>query len=146
MKIGRLLGAAVLIMLFIFLGVRTIPVGIHDWRTEVHTQSFVVATAPGVTTADVVLTYDPFLNQTDEISSIASTLVEVPVATTYVTATNTLTVSALTANTSRTLTVTYYSEVDDDIMRAIGPFLLILIFLFFIGATLYFALQKGGRR
>lgn len=137
-RIGKLLMGVVVIILFIFLGVRTIPTGVHDWRTDVRTENFIVATGVGVTTADVVLADDPFLNQTDEVETIESTLAEVPVATTYVTATNTLTVSALDANDSRTLTITYNTEVDDDIMRAIGPFLTALIFLFFVGVTLWF--------
>lgn len=134
---GKYFVAAAAIMFILFVGVRTIPPGVHDWRTDVNTQNFIVTTAPAETEKEVVLTHDLFLYEVDEVHSITSTIAETPVATDYNEVTNELTVSALDDDNTRTLTIVYYSEVDDTIMQAIGPFLNILIFLALIGGVVW---------
>jgi hypothetical protein len=146
--IGKaILGLFTIILLFT-IGTTPIIQGVHNWRTQAITQSSVEATAPQVTTADVVLNKDLFTNDTSEVISITSSITETPVATGYVSATNTLTISALTDDTSRTLTIMFYAPVDDPIMTGIGPFLTPLIFLFIIGMIVWGVFgtgRKGGK-
>ena len=82
-----------------------------------------------MTTANVTLSYDLYQAATAEIIEITSTVgTDTPVGSTYTEATKKLLVSGLTADTSRTLTIEYYAETDDDTMRIIGPFVGFLIF------------------
>ena len=80
------------------------------------------------------------------MESITSTLSETPVATTYVPATQTLTISALLDSQTRTLTIKYYAPVNDPIMTGIGPFLVPLIFLFVVGIVIWGVFGTGKRR
>ncbi len=143
---GKILWAILaLILFFAFAG--NINTGIHDIRTEELTESFSgVVTAAGISAANVTLASDPFLDRTAEVVSITSNITETPVATTYTTATNFLLVGSLGASETRTLTVVYDSQRDDDYMAIIGPFMTFLILggiLFAIGWGLL--KKKGGR-
>lgn len=118
-----------IIAIFILFGAFASPIsdGIKGWRSDDLTENFIVATGVGVTTANVTLTRDLYNFETAEVIGIDSTLAETPVATSYDSTTKKLLVSALNANTSRTLTVEYYGETTDTVMRAIGPYLAFLI-------------------
>ena len=127
-KIGVILVG--IIALFLLIGPFSTPIidGIHDWRSSDTSQNEVVATAAAVTTANVTLDFDLYQASTGEVQSITSTIEESPVASSYDEDSKVLLVSSLTAETSRTLTINYYAETDDTVMRALGPFLSILIF------------------
>ena len=141
--IGRVLvGILAFILLVSFSGV--IGLGIKGWRTDDVSHSEAVETGAGVTTANVTLTRDLFNDEVTEVQSISSNITETPIASTYTSATNLLGISALTASESRTLTIVYYSEVDDAIMRIIGPFLAFMIFGGCAGAILW-SIWKGRR-
>lgn len=134
--IGRI--AIGLFLLLILFGTRdVITGGVHDFRTEEITQNVVVATE-AETTAEIALSSELFSDKTSEVISISSSISETPVATSYDPETQTLTVAALTASSERTLTIEYYSQIDDEFMPIIGPFLLILVF-----GGIFFAIVYG---
>ncbi len=120
--------------------------GIHNWRTDDVTQTFSVTTGAAETTANIVLLRDLFNAATTEIQTTSSSISETPIPGTYTSATKTLVLTNLTVNQTRTITLAYYSESEDEYMRIIGPFLLFLIFGGIIGAIIYNALHKSGNR
>ena len=141
---GRVLvGIITFILLCAFAG--AISLGIKGWRTDDVSQGFAVETGAGVTTANVTLSRDLFNDEVTEVQSISSNISETPVATSYTSDTNYLFIAALTASESRALTIVYYSEIDDTIMRIIGPFLAFIIFGGCAGAILY-GIWKGKHR
>jgi len=135
----------VVLAVFLLLGAFASPIldGIKTWRTEDTTQSFAVTTGAGVTTANVTLSSDLFQDNVAEVISVSSNISETPAATSYVTATNYLLISALAASQTRTLTVNYYADTDNTVMAAMGPFLGVLI----IGGLIFgiFMGAKGRR-
>lgn len=132
--IGKVL--LVILGVFLLLGAFASPIntGIKGMRTEDTTENSVVTTGAAATTANVTLASDLFRDNVAEVITITSNRTgESPVATSYTAASNKLLVSALDAGQTRTLTINYYAETDNTAMRAIGPFLGILVF----GACLY---------
>lgn len=124
---GRILSAIFIIILLSAFSSH-ISGGIRDFRTDDVVQNEIVATAAGVTSANITLDNDLYSNDTTNIVSISSNLTETPVATSYTSSTNVLLVSALNANTSRTLIISYYGDTDDTMLHVIGPFMSFLIF------------------
>ncbi len=120
----------IILAIFLLLGAFASPIndGIKGWRTNNTTQNFSVTTAAGVTTANVTLTRDLYQDDVSEVIAISSNVTgESPVATSYTSATKVLLVSALDAATTHTLGVNFYAETDSTVLRAVGPFLGILI-------------------
>jgi hypothetical protein len=115
--------------IFLLLGAFASPIldGIKGWRTENTTQNAIVVTGAGITTSNVTLLKDLYQDETTEVIAVTSNITETPVATSYDEDTNNLLISALTAAETRTLTINYYGEPDNAIMKAIGPFLAVLI-------------------
>ncbi len=138
-----------ILAVFLFLGGFASPItdGIKTWRTTNSTQSFARTTGAGVTTSNVTLSYDLYQAATAEVIGISSNETsDAPVATTYVEATKVLLVSGLAESKTRTLAVNYYAESESQVMRVLGPFLMLLIFgaiLYGIGAMMF---SKKGRR
>lgn len=144
--LGKVLGG-IFVLVLLFAGFGTIiSEGIHNLRTDEQVQNNIVVTGMGITTADVVLTHALFNDNTAQVASITSTLAETPVATTYTAATKTLTISALTANDTRTLTISYYTELDDEYMQIIGPFLTFFIFGGILAGVAWGIWQGFGKR
>ncbi len=127
--VGKILVA--IIAIFLLLGAFSSEIlnGIKTWRTDgLSTQSFVVATAAGITSANVTLAKDLYQANVVNVSSITSSDgADVPAATVYTEASKLLTIAGLNDDSSRTLTVSYYGETDQEVMRVIGPFLGIFI-------------------
>ena len=123
--------AGAILGIFLLLGAFSTPIldGIKTWRTDgLSTQTTVVATAAGVTTANVTLAKDLYQANVVSVSSLASTDgADAPAATSYTESTLVLLVSGLNDDSSRTLTIGYYGETDSDVLRVIGPFLGVLI-------------------
>jgi hypothetical protein len=128
-------GFLLLVLVFGFRDV--ITDGVHGLRTEEISKTQSAETGAGETTAGVLLGDDLFRDHIAQVISVSSTISETPIPTEYNPDTNTLTVSNLTPDTSRTLTVMFYSERDDKFMQVIGPFMLFLIFGGIIGAIIY---------
>lgn len=141
---GRvLIGVFTFILLCAFAG--SISLGIKNWRTDDVSQSAAVNTGAGVTSANVTLTRDLFNDEVTEVQSISSTLSETPAANNYTSDTNVLNITGLLESQSRTLTIVYYSEIDDTLMGVIGPFLSFLIIGGCAGAILFY-IWKGRHR
>lgn len=145
--IGRaFLGIIAFILLVSFSG--AIADGVKGWRTDTITESEAsVVTGAGETTANVTLDRELYQNSVVEVIAISSNVTESPVASTYTSATQVLLVSALDTSTTRTLTLNYYSELEDTVMQAIGAFILFAIFGGCAGAILWgiFKPSKGRR-
>ncbi len=120
-----------IVAVFLLLGGFASPIlgGVKTWRTEDATQNIVVTTGGGITTANVVLAHDLYQANVTQVQSITSTNVtDAPVATSYWDdTTRHLTVAGLHAGITRTLAVHYYGETDSTVMKAIGPFVGVLI-------------------
>lgn len=119
-----------ILALFLLFGAFATPIldGIKGWRTEDTTQSFIVTTGAGETTANVTLTKNLYNDDVSEVIALSSTNgTEAPVATSYDDTTLNLLISALNASITRTLTVEYYGLPDNTVMDAIGPFLGFLV-------------------
>ena len=142
--IGRVfIGIIAFILLVSFAS--AITAGIKTWRTNDVTQSSVVATGAGESTANVTLSRALYQDDVTEVIGFSSNLTESPVASSYDADTQVLLVAALNVNTSRTLSINHYSELEDNVMQALGPFLTVLLLGGCAGAILY-GIFKGGRR
>lgn len=145
--VGRVFIAV--IALFLLLGAFASPIndGIKTWRTDDVSENFNVTTGAGETGDNVTLSYDLYQAATAEVQSITSDNVsDTPVANSYVEATKALEITGLAASDTRVLTVAYYAETDDRVMRILGPFLAVLIFGGIVSAILYGMWKKGSRR
>jgi anti-sigma-K factor RskA len=142
---GKIL--VVVIAIFLLLAAFSSPIldGIKGWRTNDTTQTFAVTTAVGATTANVTLSYDLYQAAVPEVIAITSTQgTDTPAATTYTEATKVLLVSGLDDDLTRNLSVNYYAETDDDVMRVLGPFLGALIIGGLV-AFIFMGMFKKGR-
>lgn len=130
--------AGIILMFLLFAGFSSYIIdGIKGWRTVTPTESFIVTTAGGVTTSNVTLALELYQSHTSEVIAVSSNITESPVATSYDKVTQNLLISALQAGKTRTISVRYYGLPDDNVMKAIGPFLAVLIIGGLAFATLY---------
>ena len=142
--LGRVaMGLAVLLAMFAFGG--TIQKGITNLRTESITKVASVTTTSG-TTGNITLTRELFGDNLANITSVVSSEpTDVPLASGYVYATETLTIDGLATGTTRNITVIYRSELNDTFWSAVGPFLPFLIFGGILAAIVY-SIWKPSRR
>ncbi len=138
-KGGALLGIIMVSVMFVLFPI--ILDSSHELQTDATTETeAAVVTGVGVTNADVVLTNDPWQDDVDYVLTITSDEVtDVPVANTYTTATNTLNITGLAADDSRTLTITYETDALGDYtgMGALVGIAPLLIFVAVIGAVVF---------
>ena len=139
-----ILGACIIILLLS----AVIP-AINDFRSEEYTESHgVVTTGVGGTTANLTLTQDLFLDENSEVESVTSNVTnDVPLVSTYTSATDRLLITGLVASTARTLTVVYnIPSLDNyyavDIATRVIPLLLVLGVFGLVAAAVY----AGTRR
>ncbi len=127
-----IIGAILILVLF-----GTMISGMREAQTDEQEDNFgAEVTAPGTTTADVVLTAPLYGEELTNIVSITSTLgTDVPLATDYTPLTRTLEVSGLDDDASRTLTVTYLFGALGDYV-GVGTFLGLTPLLVGIGAVI----------
>lgn len=139
-----LIGAVIVILLM-----AAVMVSVTDFRTDSFQDTFDVTTGGGETTAPVVLSQDLFNDATYNVSAISSNLTaDTPAAASYVTATNTLTVSGLDADLTRRLTVTYRIDGLEDYIGAgvaagLWPLLIILGVIAIVAGAMYNAFKSG---
>lgn len=121
----------------------------HDIRVDDATDQFVnITTGVGETNATVTLTDPLYEAKTYWVGNITSTEgTDVPVAGTYVSATQNLTVTGLAASKTRTLTVPYsadaltnYSGVSP--MVTVAPIVIFVGILFGGGSLFYFGMRR----
>jgi len=80
----------------------------HDYRTDLRTDTFrSTDTAVGVTSANVTLLKVLYDDDTEEISILSSISADVPAFSSYNTTSRQLNMSGLSANTTRTVYVSY---------------------------------------
>jgi hypothetical protein len=118
-----------ILAIFLLFGAFASPIsdGIKNWRTDDITENFIVTTGGGVTSSNVTLSRDLFQSSASQVIDLSSNITESPVATSYDDSTGNLLISALNAGDTRTLAVEYYADLEDTVMKAIGPFLAFLI-------------------
>jgi len=139
-----------LIALFLLLGAFRTPIidGIKGWRSmDIDPYTEGVVTDNVTTTYDIDLDYDLYQANVGE-ATVTSNITETlnPPAKAYVEATKVLTVSGLLPSQTRTLTIEYYAETEDPVMRVIGPFLAFFIFFGVAGLIIWSIMSKKGRR
>jgi len=139
-----LLGACIIILLL-----PSIIPAIQDFRSESYTEAHgAVTTAVGVTTANLTLTQDLFLDETSQVDSASSSLgTDVPLTQTYTAASDRLLISGLTANATRTLTVIYKIGILDnyygaDLGARVWPLFLGLGIIGIAAAAVYTSTRK----
>lgn len=99
--------AFLIIFTAVFMWLLPITTAVYDFRTDLREDAFTSPTVAGVTTANVTLTkpiYDDDTNTIDILSALAT---DTPAYASYNATSRQLGISGLTANTTRTLTVTY---------------------------------------
>lgn len=106
----RIFYAFLILVVSAFLFMLPVSEAIYDYRTIQHTSTNVVDTAVGVTTGNVTLANDIFDDDTDALDIDSDLHTDHPTFSTYNATTRFLVFSGLTANTSRTITVVYYSD------------------------------------
>ena len=124
-----------IILIFLLLAAFATPIndGIKTWRTDDISEDIVVSTGAGVTSANATLSYNLYQEAIAEVQSISSNDTDdTPVASAYTDATKVLLVTGLDDSESHILTIDYYAEKDDTVMRVIGPFLAFMIFGFLL--------------
>jgi len=135
----------IILAIFLLLGAFSTPImdGIKGWRTEDTTESHSVVTILGQTTANVTLASDLFQDDIAEVITVTSNISgESPIATSYVSASKKLLVSALNPAATHTLTINYYADTESGVIYVLGPFLPLII----IGGLLVIILQSGLKK
>jgi len=136
----RIIYSFLIILTAVFLWLLPLSDMIYEFRTEAVTDDVTVDTGAAATTANVTL--DQFVyDDDDDTISVTSSINEVPVFTSYNTTSKTVLVSSLTANTTRTLSVTYDADAitDNDAINNIldrTPWIWYLIIIAFPVASL----------
>ena len=112
----------------------------YDYVTDLETDTFNVSTGVGVTTASVQLNEAIYDDDTDTISLSSNDTDDAPTYSSYNATNRNLTMSGLSENTTRTITVTYdvyslsSSGAVDNFVSKLDLFWLIVIIAFPIAA------------
>jgi len=121
---------------------------ITSFRSAQYVQPAVVTTAPGVTTASVVLVQPLFDATTGYVTITSNDTGDAAIPFAYTSATRALTVSGLVASTSHYLYVTFrYNQLDSylaaDIISKLWPFMIGVGVIGVIGVAVYSAFDRG---
>ena len=121
---------------------------IDQFRLDDQVDPFVETTGGAETTADVTLSQDLYGDETRNASVSSNVTGDAPVASSYVSATNVLTITGLQVSTSHYLTITYkINRLGDYFGAAAGsrvvPVLLILGVMCIVGGAGYQAFGRG---
>lgn len=145
-----------IIALFLLIGPfqPSITSGIKGWRTVDTTEtSAMLTTGAAETTTNFTLGFDLYQAAVAEIISVTSSNLTADAAPVYGTgyseSSKLLTLGPVGASGTRYITVRYYAETDDTVMRVLGPFLSVLIFggcAFAILFSMWAGVSSRGRR
>ena len=121
---------------------------IDQFRLADQVDPFVVTTGAAANTTSVTLSQDLYGDETRNASVSSNVTGDAPVASSYVSSTNVLTISGLLADTSHYLTVTYKIDRLGDYFGAgagarVVPVLLVLGVLCIVGGAGYQAFRRG---
>ena len=125
---------AVLIMfgaLFLLIVMPYLFFSVHDARSDAFEESFAeVATGAGATSANLSLSYNLFADEPANVNTVSSNITaDTPSGSVYYTAGDILTVSGLSSNATRTLTVNYdIASVTLAELPSVDPLLLALTY------------------
>ena len=114
---GKVFGivAGLVAVIILAISLPAITEGVKSFRTDIIEQTFTVATAVGVTTANISLTHSLWNEDITEITRLTSDdSTDTPVADSYVAANKRVALSGLTANTTRAIEIDYSSAGLDD--------------------------------
>jgi len=141
--VSLLLGAVVIILMM-----AAVLTAVNDFRMTEYEEGHAAATGGAETTHDITLSQDLFSNATYNAVVTSNLTTDAPIPDSYASATNVLTVTGLTANTSRLLTITYQIDALEDYFGAgLGarawPLLLVLGVIGIIAGAVYSAAKKG---
>lgn len=132
MRGGAIVGLLIIIVGFILFPILLTAFDNLD-RTEIETSATV--TTAGVTVGDITLNSGLYNDNLDSVVEISSTdSDDTPAPSSYNSTTDVLKVSGLQQSTSRTLTVSYYTERDTGYISTLLPITPFIIFLLFLGA------------
>ncbi len=92
---------------FLILLAKPLMGGLESFRTQSQTDNFSIATSNVQTSINITLTHPLFQADTHYATVSSNVNTDVPLASNYTASTNKLTVSGLTANITRLLTVSY---------------------------------------
>lgn len=121
---------------------------IDDFRAKDQIATYNVDTGGGVTTATVTLVEDLFNDLTANVTISSNSTDDAPIASSYSSTTNVLTVSGLIASESRQLTVTYKIDALADYFGAgtgarVWPLMLVLGVIGIVVGAVYNATKHG---
>jgi len=121
---------------------------INDFRMDDYEASYTTATGANATTTDLTLTQELFSDETYNAVVTSNLTSDAPIPSSYVAATQVLTVSGLTASNSRLLTVTYQIDALGDymgmgILSTVWPIFIGMGVLGIIVAAVYQATKKN---
>jgi len=144
MKSALLLISALMVILLLPAGLTAI----NDFRMTDHTELHVVTTVAPDTTGDVTLTQDLFNTSVVNAEVSSNNTLDAPLAQSYASATNVLTVAGLQTDAIRTLTIVYKIDALSDYFGAqigtkVWPLFLILGVIGLIVAAVYNATKRG---
>lgn len=109
----RIIYSFIIVLTAVFLMLLPHSDMVYEFRTEAQTDNFSVETGAGVSSSNITL--DDFIyDNDDDTIEYDSSIDETPVTSSYNATTKTLLVSSLTANTTRTLEITYDVDAIED--------------------------------
>lgn len=145
MKSALLLMAAIIIALLL----PSTAESINDFRTAEYTEPHIVTTAPAVTTSDITLSQSLFSDATANVEITSNNTADAPIPLSYVKATKVLTVSGLSADDVRNLSIIYkIDDLADDLGAGLSARILLTLYVLgifgLIGGAVYQATRRGS--
>ena len=129
-----------IVLVAVFLWLLPLSDMVYSFRTDPVTDESTIDTGVGETTSNVTLNQFTF-NGISSITSVSSSINEVPAVSSYNSTSKTALISSLTADDSRTLSITYDVDVitDNDAINTLldrAPWIWMLIIIAFPVASL----------
>lgn len=144
-KVGGVFG--ILIVMIALMLSPALLTAFDSWSYTESTTIAAITTGVGVYSGNATLGNDLYSDNLDNIISINSTSSsDTPAPASYSHATNALAIDGLIASTTRSLTIEYLIDREDDLLATLAPFMgvLIIIFLIVLGAGVAFVSFKKG--
>ena len=144
-KVGAVFGI-IIVMIALMLSPMLLT-AFDSWSYTDSTTIAAITTGVGVYTGNATLGSELYSDNLDNVVSINSTdSSDTPAPASYSHSTKALAVAGLAASTTRSLTIEYRTEHDDDVLATLAPFMgvLIIIFLIALGAGVAFMSWKRG--
>ena len=146
---GKLFTAFLIVVVSAILFMLPVTDAIYDFRTDQRTDTYTTATAVAVTTANATLHAVLYDNDIGSASFISDLVTDIPLSSSYNSTSRQLLISGLTANTTRTMEITYdFNALSDssgiDTLMDWMPLIWILIAIGFGPAALFSIFSGRG--